>query len=698
MAMTRSPDSAARLAASTAASATAAQAAGSLAPFRRRLSTRIVVLSTVVLAIVLTMIGGTLWLSWQLEGAGAAINDAGSLRMRANAVAIELWESRLGKPSRLDAQVAQLNETLNQLREGNAARPLFLPDDLKIRQQFDRVATAWHERLEPAVQRDRASGVGEPSAYLALLPGFVDDANQLVVLIERENARKTAWLRTSQIALAALSCVGTVAIVYLLYLWFVVPVQRLQDGLARIEAQEFDTRLPVDTRDEFGHLAQGFNQMVAELQALYQDLAARVDAKTAQLAAQNRELRILYEMAAFLNTPEPVEPLCHDFLTRLMREFEADGGTVRLASAEDDNLHLLVAEGLPEALVRAERCMPAQDCACGAASAEAPVVVVDLRDLVARMNARGGEGGSGGGEGDEGGEGVGKGAPALSDYERAHAQHCLRAGFASVAVFGIVSQSEPLGTFSLHFRRERRMPPSEVQLLQALGRHLGVALKNRRLAALARQLAVSEERNLVAQGLHDSIAQGLSFLKMQVHLLDGAAADGNLDEVREIVPLLAGGVEESYDDVRELLLNFRSKLGPGALRPAVDDTVARFRRQSDAELTLDYRDEGGPPLPADQQLQVLFVLQEALSNIRKHAEAQNVHVSVVNGHDFHLLIEDDGVGYDPADIAARGEAHVGFHIMRERAKRLAGALTLDSAPGRGSRVELVLPAASRKAA
>ncbi|MCG5074358.1 type IV pili methyl-accepting chemotaxis transducer N-terminal domain-containing protein [Paraburkholderia sp. RG36] len=665
--------------------ALAAQSGGPLAPFRRRLSTRIVVLSTVVLAIVLTMIGGTLWLSWQLEGAGAAINDAGSLRMRANAVAIELWETRLGKPSRLDAQVGQLNETLRQLHEGNAARPLFLPDDALIRQQFDRVATSWHERLEPAVQRDRVSGVGEPSGYLALLPAFVDDANRLVVLIERENARKTAWLRTSQIALAALSCVGTVAIVYLLYLWFVVPVQRLQDGLARIEAQEFDTRLPVDTRDEFGHLAQGFNQMVAELQALYQDLAARVDVKTGQLAAQNRELRILYEMAAFLNTPEPVEPLSRDFLTRLMREFEADGGTVRLASAEDDNLHLLVAEGLPEELVRAERCMPAQDCACGAASAEEPVVVVDLRSLVAQMSAKGRIP-------------TANAANTMSDAERAHAQHCLRAGFASVAVFGIVSQSEPLGTFSLHFRRERQMPPSEVQLLQTLGRHLGVALKNRRLAALARQLAVSEERNLVAQGLHDSIAQGLSFLKMQVHLLDGAAADGNLDEVREIVPLLAGGVEESYDDVRELLLNFRSKLGTGALRPAVDDTVARFRRQSDAELSLDYRDEGGPPLPADQQLQVLFVLQEALSNIRKHAEAQHVSVSVVNGRDFRLAIEDDGVGYDPADIAARGEAHVGFHIMRERAKRLAGALTLDSAPGRGSRVELVLPAASRKAA
>ncbi|WP_322031982.1 type IV pili methyl-accepting chemotaxis transducer N-terminal domain-containing protein [Paraburkholderia sp. J76] len=647
-------------------SAPGAGAGAQAAPFPRRLSTRIVVLSTVALALVLAMIGGTLWLSWQLEGGGAAINDAGSLRMRANAVAIALWEARTGKPAQVDAQMRQLDGTLRELRDGDPARPLFLPADAGIHAQFDRVATAWNQALKPAALTDLAASGGEPSTYIGLLPGFVDEANRLVSLIERENARKTAWLRISQVALAALSCVGTMAIVYLLYQWFVAPVQRLQDGLARIEAREFDTRLPVETSDEFGHLTQGFNRMVAELQALYQDLAERVDAKTAQLAAQNRELATLYEMAAFLNTPGPAESVCHDFLTRVMREFDADGGTVRVVSPDDGNLHLLVSEGMPESITRAEHCMPAADCTCGVATAQAPVVF----GLMAQP-------------GDPGG---------------AFAQRCLKAGFVSVAVSAIVAQNETLGTFSLHFRREREIPPSGVQLLQTLGRHLGVALMNRRLVALGRQLAVSEERNLVAQGLHDSIAQSLSFLKMQVHLLDGAAQRGDLDEIREIVPLLAGGVEESYDDVRELLLNFRTKLGPGKLRLAVEDTVARFRRQSDAELTLDYRDEDGPPLPPDQQLQVLFVLQEALSNARKHAEALHMQVSVVNARDFRLTIEDDGVGYDPADIASRGESHVGFHIMHERARRLAAVLTLQSAPGRGARVELVLPAASRLAA
>jgi two-component system nitrate/nitrite sensor histidine kinase NarX len=104
------------------------------------------------------------------------------------------------------------------------------------------------------------------------------------------------------------------------------------------------------------------------------------------------------------------------------------------------------------------------------------------------------------------------------------------------------------------------------------------------------------------------------------------------------------------------------------------------------------------PLPSDQQLQVLFILQEALSNVRKHASALNVRVVIRNAEDFHLTVQDDGEGYDPADIASRGEAHVGFHIMRERAARLGAQLRLESHPGGGAQVHLMLPASRRQAA
>ncbi|AME25745.1 MULTISPECIES: type IV pili methyl-accepting chemotaxis transducer N-terminal domain-containing protein [Burkholderiaceae] len=637
-------------------------AASPATPLRYRLSTRIVTLSGVALALFLSMIVGTLWLSWQLEGAGAAINDAGSLRMRAGNIAIQLGEMRAARPANVALQSAQLDQTLARLDQGDPVRPLFLPETPAIRVQFNVVSATWRDALKPAIAQNGMA----PHLYLDRLPAFVMQADALVRLIEQENARKTAWLRRSQLALAALACLGTMAIVYLLYAWFVLPVRRLERGLSRIEQREFTARLQVESRDEFGHLAQGFNRMAAELQSLYQDLALRVTHKTAQLSARNGELLALYEMTAFLHGAHDVEVLCRGFLTRVMRQFHANAGSVRILAPDDDNLHMVVSEGLPERMTDVERCMPASDCVCGAVATSGIAVIRDLRSGRASISA-----------------------PAVD---------CGTAGFATVTAFGIVSKQIALGSFSLHFRHERDMLPSETRLLETLGRHLGTALQNHRLAAAARQLAVAQERHLVAQGLHDSIAQSLNFLKMQLHLLDTAATRDDLNEIREIVPLLRGGLEESYEDVRELLVNFRTKFGAGNLRDAIEETVTRFERQSGSPLHLDYEEASGLPLPSDQQLQVLFILQEALSNVRKHASASNVRVVIRNAEDFHLTVQDDGDGYDPADIASRGEAHVGFHIMRERAARLGAQLRLESRPGGGARVHLLLPASRRQAA
>ncbi|WP_454725634.1 MULTISPECIES: type IV pili methyl-accepting chemotaxis transducer N-terminal domain-containing protein [Cupriavidus] len=648
-----------------------ASAPAGLPGLRHRLSTRIVSLSLGSLLIVLAMISGTLWLSWQLEGAGAAINDAGSLRMRANRVAIELARARAGESHRLDAEIAGMDDTLARLHQGDPARPLFLPSAPAIHAQLERVTRDWNHRIKPDALADLGATQGAASAYLPALSSFVDQINLLVNMIEQENTTKTTLLRLSQAGLAAMACMGTVAVIYLLYIWIILPVLRLQDGLQRMAAREFSLRLPVETRDEFGMLADGFNQMAGELQELYQDLEARVSQKTAELARHNRDLTALYDMAAFLNMPNDAEALCRGFLQRVMKQFDADGGSVRMIDAEHNHLHLLASAGLSAELEEAEHCMPADACFCGEAASEASVLVEDLGKGVA-LSAR---------------------RPAAGSGARFR---CAGEGLPGLAVFRIETQRAVLGTFSLHFRGPLQLPASDVRLLETFGQHIGVALDHLRLSETARQLAVVEERNLVAQGLHDSIAQGLNYLNLQVQLLQDAVSRGDMEETRALVPLLRGGVEESYQDVRELLLNFRSKLGHGELRQAVEDTVARFRRQSSTELALMFNDaQGGPPLQPEQQLQVLFILQEALSNVRKHARASHASVIVRNGRTFSMVVEDDGEGFDPGAPAADDQAHVGLHIMRERAARLSASLRIVAAPGTGTRVELILPRQGR---
>ena len=635
---------------------------GGLPSPRHRLSTRIIATSLAALVVVLSMISWTLWLSWQLEGAGAAINDTGSLRMRANRVAVELMRPQEGRKVRTDEQILLMDETIARLAKGNPARPLFIPNDEGIRKQWSEVAGYWREIMKPSAMR----ALGRPDAayYLETLPEFVAKADTLVRMIEQDNAGKTTMLRLSQGVLAAIASAGTLAMIYLLYLWIISPVLRLRDGLQRMAAREFSTRLPVESRDEFGVLARGFNRMADELQGLYTGLEQRVEQKTAQLAAQNRDIGALYDMAAFLNQPNEIEALCDGFLRRVMLQFDAEGGSIRALDPNNEKLNLMVSVGLSDALVESEHCMRVDDCYCGVATRKAGVIVIqDFRH-----------------------------APPSLDL------NCQREGFASVAVFRIVARDEVLGSYSLHFRSQRKLAPAESQLLETLGQHLGVALDNRRLSAQARQLAVVQERGLVAQGLHDSLAQGLNFLNLQLQMLDGAVKRGDAAEVDEILPLLRTGVDESYQDVRELLTNFRSKLSQGDLYVAIEDTVDRFRRQTGMDTELAVGERQGAPLAPDQQLQVLFILQEALSNVRKHSEAARVRVEVEDGRDFVLSISDDGQGYDAEEVAARGEAHVGLHIMRERAARMRAVIKLESRPGQGTRVLLTLPGAERQAA
>jgi two-component system nitrate/nitrite sensor histidine kinase NarX len=228
---------------------------------------------------------------------------------------------------------------------------------------------------------------------------------------------------------------------------------------------------------------------------------------------------------------------------------------------------------------------------------------------------------------------------------------------------------------------------------------LGVAIENQRLLARTRELAIAEERNLVAQGLHDSIAQGLNFLKLQVQMLEDSLERDARDEVREVIQMIEAGLRESYDDVRELLMNFRTKLDEGELIDALNNSAERFRRQTGIKVSVDVDSRtSGAPLPAEQQLQLLFIVQEALSNIRKHAHAQHVHITVENAEDFKLAVTDDGCGFDVVENQARKETHVGLKIMHERAARLGARLTIDSTPGLGTRIALHLEQTARATA
>jgi two-component system nitrate/nitrite sensor histidine kinase NarX len=628
------------------------------AALQPKLSTTMVGALVAMLALGLVAIGATLFLSWQLEGSAAAINDTGSLRMHAYRLTLAL-DGAAGA-ARQDAarEVAAIDASIAQLQRGDPQRPLFLPPRADIQDQFRAIAGLWHGQLRPAALAQASSA----AAFRPRADAFAGRVDALVRLIEQDSELRTFWLRATQLALVAMALCGTVSFIYLMFMLVIAPVNRLQEGLARMKDKDFAVRLAVESGSEFGQLAVGFNAMADRLQALYGNLEQLVRIKTATLADQNRELALLYDSAAFLQCPQPLEALCDGFLQRISDYFGADGGSVRVLDAGHGNVHLVVHRGLSPELVEAERCLKVGDCLCGEAVVAKISVVHDLGKL-----------------------------------DQAHEKQCHRDGFQTVSVFHIIAHEQHLGFFNLHFRATRTFGTREHALLETLGQLLGIAIENLRLAAREREMAISEERNLVAQGLHDSIAQGLNYLNLQVQMLDSSVRDGRVDQVAEIVPALRTGVQESYEDVRELLLNFRSRLAEDDLVTAIQGTADRFSRQTGVAVELK-ADVDGAPFPREQQLQLLFIVQEALSNVRKHALASRVEIRLEDGADFRLTIRDNGIGFDPKMLLEQGDSHVGVHIMRERAQRIDATFAVESAPGAGATVLLQLPRAQRRAA
>ena len=642
-------------------------------PAWQQLSTKIVSVLLGFLALALMAIGATLFLSWQLEGSSAAINEAGSLRMQSYRLSVLLsqWmnapeQANMRQRQLVDRQLQTIEAKFTLLRKGDPQRPLFLPPTRRIHDEFNIVSTHWRQQLLPlvTVMLDQQNPERQASwqRYYPQVDDYVASVDGLVEMIEKDSEKRTFWLRSSQLVLVALALSGTVVMIYLMFLLIIQPVTRLYDGMRSMTDKDFSVRLPVESHDEFGRLGEGFNHMADRLEDLYGSLESRVQKKTAALADQNRELALLYDIAAFLQVPQPVEAICEGFLDRITHYFQADGGSVRILEPIRGNLHMVVHKGISEEMVEAEHCIKVGDCLCGDAVVKSVSVVHNLQ----QMNV-------------------------------AQQLQCHREGFATVSVFHIYARDQHLGFFNMHFRKVQTFSQHESDLLATLGQLLGVAIENLRLAMREREMAISEERNMVAQGLHDSIAQGLTFLNIQVQLLEDSLQQGNIEEVTEIVPALQAGVKESYEDVRELLLNFRSRLAEGDLVRSLQTTVDKFRRQTGiaAEFVADV---DGAPFPREQQLQILFIVQEALSNIRKHAVASHVEVSLSDQKDFALTIRDNGIGFDAETLRQKGESHVGINIMRERAQRIHAAFDIASVPGAGTTVVLHVPHEQRLAA
>jgi len=612
------------------------------------LASKLLAVGCTFLVLALLSITLTLWVSWQLEGGAAAVNEAGRMRMQSYRMALSLSQGE--PPAGQEAAVRSMEAALERLRTGDPSRPLFVPWNDDTRARFADVRQRWQ-----VLRAGWAAGRGQAATpQLADVDAFVMRVDGFVGAIEQQLSDWTALLRGVQFTMLALAVASTVACFYTGHLFVLDPLQRLQRAVVRIREDDFSARVEVQSRDEFGDLAGAFNIMASHLEALYRQLEDKVAEKTARLEVKRERLAALYEVSAFIASADTLQQLASGFASLVRGIARADGAVVRWSDAGNERYLMLASDGLPAAISEAEQCLATGACHCGQPAAQAATRVIPISSANAKT-----------------------------------AGHCGRAGLNMLLSVPIVLHQRVLGEIDLFFRETREVQDEERSLYDTLASHLASRMESLRAAAMEKESAVSDERTLLAQELHDSIAQSLAFLKIQVSLLKEAMRRSDEAAMGRTVGELEAGVKESYADVRELLLHFRTRASTEDITAALRTTLQKFEHQSGVHAEL--RSVGhGLPLPADVQIQVLHVLQEALSNVRKHAHATQVVLTVQQSPVWRFQVKDDGRGFDLQ--ACQDETHVGLRIMRERAARVGAEVDIASTPGQGSCVTLTLNA------
>jgi two-component system nitrate/nitrite sensor histidine kinase NarX len=376
-----------------------------------------------------------------------------------------------------------------------------------------------------------------------------------------------------------------------------------------------------------------------------------------RLARKTQSLDILYATATSLNQPGSLEQLLDGFLDTFIELVDARAASVRLVTGEGQT-RLVASRGLAPEVAERDRLMPAGGCPCGWAASEGGLRIqrgtAPCAALIGRPML----------------------APDCVEFVAVPAQH----------------QDRIVGVYNLFLDRPlAAMGEDMPDLLISVGRHLGLAIEKARLESEARRLAILEERNIIGNELHDSLAQSLIGMRLQLKLLGESLARKDFGAAQYEASRLRRAMTQANADLRELLTNYRLKLDDAGLAQSIAGLVERFGRETGIAVFFQNECRSLALTPA-QEIQVFFIIQEALTNIRKHSGARNVRILLNNEDDLYtVLIEDDGLGMAEAAAEAPG-GHAGLAIMRERTERLQGQIVIESEPGEGTRIVLMFTA------
>lgn len=635
---------------------------------RRKLSALFLAFALLVSA----SVSATFWALETQQQDALIVNLAGRQRMLIQLLSrLALADEHVAGWDRLSerqAVRAVFAATLDALRDGGAApdlqgRHVILPParDPALVRQLDQMRQTWLE-FQPALERlalsapqsaARAAALQEVEAQAARL---AQQADIIVLRYEANATQKIAGLRGLQIAFFSGALLLLLVSAWLTHISVLKPLVALQSAARRIGGGDLQTPVAAGGPQEIAALGRTLNDMRSQLQSSQSDLAQWAATLEQRVAQRTRMLDALYDVSQEISAHLDLAQVLQLVSDKARELLEADVAVLCLLQDEGRTLRMGGRSGTDQAIVKRE---------AWARSAA-------LQGILEQCSAvRCGAG--------ECAEFCG----ILAVQHRAsHLVAPLRAG-------GRVIGALCVGSAQAHSFNE-----VDERLLAKLANAAASALQNARLVAEMERAAILEERQRITAEMHDGLVQTLSYLVHQVErAAEQAAGDHNqalaanltgatatlrraVQEVRQSISRL-----ESAPQAQSLTLRLRELVTEQQLDAAHDGPVIEWETTLTEPLVM----------PAEETEHVWRVTREALLNARRHAQAQRISVQLTRCHDqAQVTVTDDGRGFDPRPPAT-ANGHFGLSIMRARAARLGGALDIETAPNRGTRVTIRWP-------
>ncbi|MBT8439096.1 MAG: HAMP domain-containing protein [Gammaproteobacteria bacterium] len=586
------------------------------------------------------------------EGFAAAINQAGTLRMQSYRIASSLVHHLATDTPYSEAATRRLVEEFEQRLLSERIHHVVSEDGNPVVFLAYRVVEdQWSNIMRPALNNYMRSTDIDPllldlqpvddarQFYLSNVDGFVDNIHLLVKALEIEAENKIQQLRILQIFILILTLIVIAIIMRFMQMSVLSPLKKLMSAASAVRKGDFSVRAAVKRDDELGRLGTAFNTMSENLSEMYAELEHRVKQKTADLERTNRSLELLYMTTKRLSE----SPISQDVMTEVIQDIEEQigilSGTVCLGKPGDPVAYRMASTGQNTTwninegdALNCERCF---------GKGEAHTFKVRL------------------------------GTP------REH----------SVYSIPIVDQDRQYGVLLVELNSNDKLDDWKKRLLETVASHIALALNMTEKASQSRMLALSEERSVIARELHDSLAQSLSYLKIQVSRLEKSIlSEADMRQSLDISDGIRDALNDAYRQLRELLTTFRLRINEAGLAAALEETVREFDDRSDVDIELVSR-IGNCQFGANAEIHLIHIIREALANILQHAQASKARVLLQCDAEGKatLLIEDNGIGLLEKQAQ---QHHYGLTIMQERAGGLGGKLEVSHPDAAGTTLKL----------